>query len=126
VENPLDTIDWEIVALQCRGNVRMMAKSTFTSRRTLERYFQKKWGTSPGRWAKLTILERALALLRRGYANKEVVAELRLSSQSWLCREIKNRYSTTPRTFRPIGLGLNIHFDAFRQSLRLAPVCIDS
>ncbi len=112
----LDSIDWDTLAVQCGGNVHRMTEVVLTSRRTLERYFRIRWGLSPRRWAKRKVLEKALALLRQGYANKAVVLELRLSSESWFCREIKAHYGASPQFFRTPGARVSQieQFDASR------------
>jgi methylphosphotriester-DNA--protein-cysteine methyltransferase len=86
----LDLIDWEALVLRCRGNVSVMSGHTSISRKTIERYFKSKWGVTPKKWAKSKMLERAMALIKKGYSNKAVVMELGFCSESWLCREFRN------------------------------------
>jgi len=96
----METIDWEDLAIKCHGNVDAMAATIFVSRKTMERHFHEKWNISPARWAKRVVLNKALELLRQGYSNKAVVGDLKLCSESWLCREFKKLYGASPQSYR--------------------------
>jgi transcriptional regulator GlxA family with amidase domain len=96
----LEIIDWEDLAVKCHGNVASMAATILVSRKTLERHFHDRWNTSPARWAKKVMLNKALELLRQGYSNKAVVGDLKLCSESWLCREFKKLYGASPQSYR--------------------------
>jgi hypothetical protein len=59
--------DWAALALECRGNVELMAARTHLSRRTLERHFQLQFGIAPSCWAKKVLMESSLKLLAQGF-----------------------------------------------------------
>jgi methylphosphotriester-DNA--protein-cysteine methyltransferase len=119
----LDSIDWEAVALRCRGKVELMAATLLVSRKTIERYFRKKWHMTPARWAKRKLLERAMALIRQGYSIKAVVIDLNVCSETWLCREFRKMYGASPGSFHPAGsLSQAEHFVAKGTSFPLAGI----
>jgi AraC-like DNA-binding protein len=100
----LEIIDWDAIAIRCRGNVDIMAATVLASRKTVERHFKKTWRMTPARWAKKRLLAKALALVRQGYSNKAIVFELKLCSDGWFCREFKREYGSPPQYFRlPAG-----------------------
>jgi methylphosphotriester-DNA--protein-cysteine methyltransferase len=103
----LDKVDWKTLAITCRGNVELMADTVLFSRKTIERYFHEKWGMSPARCAKQFVLQQAKFLIEQGYSNKAVVGDLKLCSESWLCREFKKVYGATPQFFAPHGEALS-------------------
>jgi transcriptional regulator GlxA family with amidase domain len=98
----LEKIDWEGLAVKCRGNVDSMAATILISRKTVERHFHDKWKMSPARWAKKRLLEKAMLLIQQGYSNKAIASDLKMCNESWLCREFRKAYGAPPQAFRPL------------------------
>jgi methylphosphotriester-DNA--protein-cysteine methyltransferase len=96
----MDSIDWETLAIQSRGDVEVMAGTLLISRKTIERYFRKKWGQPPARWAKRKLLEKAMSLICQGYSVKAIVIDLHMCNESWFCREFRKMFGAAPGNFR--------------------------
>ena len=91
--------DWETLAKDAGYDVTTMAAICPISLRQLERFFKLHFGTNPRSWAMELQCRHARELIKQGYSNKAVVAELHFADESHLCHVFKKAYGCPPQTF---------------------------
>jgi AraC-like DNA-binding protein len=67
----------------------------------MERFFDNKYGLTPGRWLRQLRCDFAVQLISKGWANKAVALELGFGNAAHLCHEFKSIYGLAPQHFAP-------------------------
>lgn len=88
--------EWEVLAHKAGYRARELAYLCQTSLRTLERHFQKNYGTTVSEWLRERRLKRAYASLQEGKSVKEVAFEQGYKQVSHFSREFKSQFGVSP------------------------------
>ena len=91
--------NWEALAKRAKFQPETMAVMCAVSLRHLERFFARKFNTTPAKWARAIRCQLARQLIAQGWSNKAVAAELNYWDGSHLCREFRSFYGMPPQTF---------------------------
>lgn len=88
--------EWEVLAQKAGYRARELADLCQTSLRTLERHFQKHYGTTVSAWLRELRLKQAYSLLQTGKSVKEVAFEHGYKQVSHFSREFKAHFGISP------------------------------
>ena len=92
-----DIQNWPELAQKAAWSVSSLSKLCHVSTRTLERFFVKQKGISPGKWLKEQRQEKALELLRNSSTVKEAAYLLHYKYANNFTRGFKQFYGKSPR-----------------------------
>ena len=88
--------DWEKLAKEAKFKPSIMAALCPISLRQMQRFFGKEFDKTSWEWARELRCRIALRLIREGWSNKAVAAELYFADESHFCHEFKRVYGLSP------------------------------
>jgi AraC-like DNA-binding protein len=94
---PPAEISWEKLAAEAQYRPRPLAALCNVSLRTLQRHFQKQYGTTLSAWLNALRIARAYERIRLGETVKAVAIELGFKQLSHFSRAFKQAHGVTPR-----------------------------
>jgi AraC-like DNA-binding protein len=95
--------NWDELAEKSNYSATNLAQRCHVSLRQLERYFMDAKGQSPHHWLNELRQTKALVLIQRGKAVKEVAAQLGYSQAANFSREFKRHHGVSPSEIRPVS-----------------------
>ena len=115
--------EWEVLAHKAGFRARELAELCQTSLRTLERHFQKHYGTTVSEWLRELRLKQAYSVLQTGKSVKEVAFEHGYKQVSHFSREFKSHFGVSP-SFLSAPQGRGAKNPAYRQVSPSSPQMI--
>jgi len=93
--------NWESLAQKAESRPATMAAYCGVTLRQLERFFARRFRTTPGHWTRELRCRLARDYIRLGWSDKAVVAELKFANSAHLCHEFQRFYHAPPQSFAP-------------------------
>jgi AraC-like DNA-binding protein len=90
--------DWEKLAKEAKFKPSTMAALCPVSLRHMQRFFENEFKKTPRQWARELRCGIALRLIREGWSNKAIVAELHFADESHFCHEFKRVFGFSPQS----------------------------
>jgi AraC-like DNA-binding protein len=94
--------DWEKLAREARFKPSTMAALCPISLRQMQRFFEKEFEKTPRKWLREIRCRKALELVKEGWSNKAIAAELHFADGSHFCHEFKRAFGTSPQMHAPM------------------------
>lgn len=94
--------DWERLARKCDFQVHRLSAECGVSLRQLERFFKRRFRTTPHRWLRELQCHLAKERIALGYSTKAAAEELGFSSPSRFCHTFKRIHGVPPQQFSPM------------------------
>ena len=93
--------NWEDLARLANYNCVELARLAGTTPRNLQRFFKRRFGTSPQAWINAHRLTKAKQLILQGRGTKELSHLLGYKQVSHFCRQFRKVHGISPRVVRP-------------------------